>query len=105
MKLEFTRLSIKGIQIQFRKYVVLCRRINVADDVDEATITEILFADDLEFLTTCAIELQQMLNIFDKIVTAFEGKINTTKTQVMMIVQDRQQVGEVLPEIMVQGVI
>lgn len=105
MKLEFTRANIKGIRIRFRKKGELFRTINAADDVDEATITEILFADDLEFLTTCAIELQQMLNIFDKIVTAFGGKINTSKTQVMMIVQDRRQAGAVLPEIMVQGVI
>ena len=73
--------------------------------MDEAIITEIMFADDIEFISLCPLELQNMMTIFDKIVTDFGGKINTVKTKVMMIVHAIRDRDVERPVITVQGVV
>ena len=65
-----------------------------------------MFADDIEFVTGCAKELQQMLDIFNKIVTDFGGvMINTKKTKVMMVVPKGAGNEMPKPQIYVKGVL
>ena len=48
--------------------------MNPNEEVEEATLHEILFADDMEILTTNKEELQVIVNIVDKIITEFGGR-------------------------------
>jgi hypothetical protein len=105
MKLQFQNAGIKGVQIKFYRKGTILRIIDCDEELEQASIFEIMFADDIEFVTGCAEELQQMLHIFDKIVTDFGGRINTSKTKVMMVVPKGAGNEMPQPQIYVKGVL
>ena len=105
MKVQFQNAGIKGVQIKFYRKGTILRIIECDEELEQASIFEIMFADDIEFVTGCAEELQQMLHIFDKIVTDFGGRINTSKTKVMMVVPKGAGNEMPQPQIYVKGVL
>jgi hypothetical protein len=97
MKMEFQTAGLQGARIQFRRTGVAVNgggRFRTNDrDIERATIFEVLFADDLVLYAASEAELQQMLDIFHRLVTKFGQEVSITKTKVL-IVQRRGAMGE-----------
>ena len=76
------------------------------EEIDKATLHEILFADDSEFLTGDAGELQAIVDIVDKIITAFGGRVNKTKTKILVVILKGTKSSDIVkPKIFIQGVL
>ena len=106
MRELFRAAGIKGIVVQFKKKGEIFATVNPNEEVEEATLHEILFADDMEILTTNKDELQVIVNIVDKIITEFGGRVNKIKTKILVVLPKGTQLNEIdKPKIYIQGVL
>ena len=97
MKMEFQTAGLQRTRIQLRRTGVAVNgggRFRTNDrDIERATIFEVLFADDLVLYAASEAELQQMLDIFHRLVTKFGQEVSITKTKAL-IVQRKGAMGE-----------
>ena len=76
------------------------------EDVDEATLHEILFADDMEIITANKDELQPIVDIVEKIIKKFGGRVNKIKTKILVVAPKGTKASEIpKPVITLQGVV
>jgi hypothetical protein len=71
------------------------------------SITDLLFADDAEFVATSGNDLQFMMDAFDRITSAFGQQVSVKKTKVMVVhkrlLPNEQTVEDIPLNIIVQG--
>ena len=88
MRARFLSEGIRGAKIAYRRQGVVgdgLRYGRQKKNVENATIFEVLFADDLVFFAETATDLQQMLSIFNELVRQFGQEISVQKTKVVII--------------------
>ena len=89
MRIQFKSKGLVGAKIViFRRKGIMSKGVKLREgdvDTEVAHIFEALFADDLVLFASSAVELQEMIDILDKIVTDFGQEISIKKTKIMIV--------------------
>ena len=107
MREEFRVKGITGVTVHFKKKGEIFASVKPnEEEVDEATLHEILFADDMEIVTANQDELQLIVDIVDKIIKKFGGRVNKIKTKILLVVPKGTKASEIpKPVITLHGVV